>query len=111
MTLRHEDAVNARAEDGRLHITCCSEQASNDGDIMFQVGASSVGDTVIDGDTWRLPGLTVRVETNARAPEVGRNGNGLELRYTKLSRDGSGEPYFDLRFAPEDHGGMFQSHD
>lgn len=72
-------AADARAERNSLHIAC-TEQEPAEKQIVFQI-AAPVAASAIHADRWRLPSLTVRVETNAPPPTIVQNDNGLELRY------------------------------
>ncbi len=79
--LRHTAPVDARAERGRLSISC-TEHTGSDLVFSFQVAAPAIDLDALSHDRWGLPGLTVRVETNAVGPTVTRDGDLVELCYS-----------------------------
>jgi hypothetical protein len=79
--LRHTAPVDARAERGRLSISC-TEHAGGDLVFVFQIAASSSDLDALSHDRWGLPGLAMRVETNAQGLAVARDGDLIELRYS-----------------------------
>jgi hypothetical protein len=88
--LRHTAPVDARAERGQLSISC-TEHAGGDLAFVFQVAAPAIDLDTLSHDHWRLPGLTVRVETNAEGLAVTRDGDLVELRYS-VSGSAAGAP-------------------
>ena len=68
------EPVDARASTNRLEIATTSE-------IAFLVRAPGVPIEQIARENWQLPGLSVRVETNAEAMEVRPRENFFEVRY------------------------------
>jgi hypothetical protein len=81
--LRHTVPIDARAERGRLTIDC-TEHAGGDLEFVFQIFAPTADLAALGHDRWQLPGLMVRVETNAGGPAVARDGDMVELRYSAL---------------------------
>jgi hypothetical protein len=77
--LRHKAPVDARAEQGMLAIT--GVEQPGDQEFVFQIAAPGVEPAAIQQGRWQLPGLIVRVETDAGAPTVARAGELIELRY------------------------------
>jgi hypothetical protein len=73
--------VNARAEKGRLAISCPG-RGENTPDFVFQIYVPiRTADDSVHHDLWQLADLTVRVETNARYVETRDNGGYYEVRY------------------------------
>jgi hypothetical protein len=81
--LRHAVPVDARAERGRLSIDC-SAHAGGDLEFVFQIYAPAADIAALHHDRWELPGLVVRVETNAAGPTIARDGDLVELCYRLL---------------------------
>jgi hypothetical protein len=79
--LRHTAPVDARAERGRLSIDCTTH-AGGDLEFVFQIAAPAIDADALGHDRWELPGLAVRVETNAGGPVVTRAADLVELRYS-----------------------------
>jgi hypothetical protein len=79
--LRHIAPVDARVERGRLTIDC-TEHAGGDLEFTFQVFAPAADLAALRHDRWELPGLVVRVETNAGDLAATRDGDLVELRYS-----------------------------
>jgi hypothetical protein len=78
--LRHTAPVDARAEHGRLSIDC-TEHAGGDLEFVFQIAAPTIDMDALGHDRWELPGLVVRVETNAGEFGITRRDDLAELRY------------------------------
>jgi hypothetical protein len=94
--LRHSAPVDARAEQGKLTIT--GAEQLGDQELVFQIAAPAIDPAAVQHDRWQLPGLAVRVETNAGAPAVERAGELIELRYAASA----GAPLrFTLHVEPE----------
>ena len=68
------EPVDARASENRLDLSTTSE-------IAFLVDAPGAHIENIARDGWRLPQLTVRVETNAREFKIEPRENYFEIRY------------------------------
>lgn len=81
IVLREAPKLDARAEKNLLTITAT-------GDVMFRISAASAAPEHITRDRWELPGLQVTVETDARAWEVRRNQDYLEITYRAATRFG-----------------------
>ena len=79
--LRHAAPVDARSERGRLTIDC-TEHIGGDLEFVFQIFAPAADLAALHHDRWELPGLVVRVATNASGPAVTREGDLVELRYS-----------------------------
>jgi hypothetical protein len=78
--LRHSVPVDARAERSRLSISCI-EHGGGDLEFMFQIAAPDVDTGVLQHDRWQLPGLTVRIITNAADLAVTQRDGLVELCY------------------------------
>ena len=72
--LIHSEPVDAHASRDRLEI-------SGAGELTFQICASSVQTEMIQLDRWSLPGLSVQVETNARAMHIESGPNLIAAHY------------------------------
>ncbi|HET9224339.1 MAG TPA: hypothetical protein VFO07_17635, partial [Roseiflexaceae bacterium] len=81
--LRHAAPVDARAERGRLSIDC-TEHGGVDPEFVFQIAAPAIDLNALSHNRWELPGLLVRVETNAGGPTITRDGELVELHYRML---------------------------
>jgi hypothetical protein len=101
LRLRTSAPTDAWAGRGRLSIVC-AQPASHDPTFVFQIAAEGVDLAALRHDHWALPGLSVRVETNAASPQVTRNRDLAEIRYTAPA-DGTNAPVrFTLRFEQEE---------
>jgi hypothetical protein len=78
--IRNVLPVDARAERNRLSIAC-TEHAGGDLEFVFQIVAPEVNVDALRHDRWELPGLTIRLETNAEGPQVSRDADFISLRY------------------------------
>lgn len=78
--LRPAVPVDARAEPGRLTIDC-ARHAGGDLAFVFEIAAPGLDLAGLQAKRWALPGLTVRVETNATCLPPTRAGELIELRY------------------------------
>lgn len=78
--LRHAVPVDARAEPGRLTIGC-TRHDGGDLAFVFQLAAPGIDLARLQAGHWALPGLAVRVATNAAAQPPARVGELIELRY------------------------------
>jgi hypothetical protein len=87
--------VDARAERNQLAISCTAH-ASGDQEFVFQIAAPQIELAALQSDRWQLPGLTVRVETNAGDPTVARAGELVELRYRVSGDAGRAAIHFTL---------------
>jgi hypothetical protein len=76
--LLHSAPVDACAEPNLLTVTCPPHGAV-ERSFSFRV-SSPVLD--VDGDLWRLAGLTLRIQTSAEGPAITRAGEYAELRYS-----------------------------
>ncbi len=66
---------------------------------MFQIAAPQIAVDAFQHDRWELPGLTVWVATNTSGPDVTRDGDLAELRYS--ARNSAGAPiHFTLEIEP-----------
>ncbi len=81
LRLRHTEPVDARAEREQLSIAC-TQHGGGDLEFVFQVMAPDIIVDHLRHDRWELPGLVVRVETNADGPSITHNGGFVELRYS-----------------------------
>ncbi len=79
IALRQSGPVDARAEKNRLSIR-------TSGDATFRLSAGAVAPDQLTLSRWTLPGLTVSIETDARACEVTRQAGGLEITYRDATR-------------------------
>jgi hypothetical protein len=93
--LRHVAPVDARAERNQLAIVC-SAPIDGDQEFIFQIAAPQIDLAALQPGRWELPGLTVRLETNAGAPIVARAGELAEVRYRVSADQGSGAIHFTL---------------
>jgi hypothetical protein len=75
--LVHSGPVQASAEPGALATTCAPHARRGPQPTAFLVSAADA----LEGDLWRLPGLTVRVRTDAEFVGVARSGELDEVRY------------------------------
>jgi hypothetical protein len=94
--LRHTAPVDARAERNQLAIVC-SAGARDTQEFIFQIAAPQLDLAALQPDRWELPGMTVRVETNAGDPIVARAGELAEVRYSVPNDAGSAAMHFRLR--------------
>ena len=97
--LRHTAPVDARAERGQLSIAC-TEHAGGDLEFVFQIAAPQIAADAFQHDRWELPGLTVRVETNMSGPDVIRDGDLVELRYSAPGSSAGALPHFTVETEP-----------
>ncbi len=72
--LIHSEPVDARAGPNRLEITGA-------GELTFQIQASNVPSDAIQPGCWRLPGLSVQVETDAPPAHIQHQPDGIQVRY------------------------------
>jgi hypothetical protein len=93
--LRHAAPVDARAARNQLAIVCTAH-ASDDQEFMFQIAAPQIDLAALQPGRWELPGLTVRVETNAGGLIVARAGELVELRYRVNGHAGRAAIHFTL---------------
>ncbi|MEO7909834.1 MAG: hypothetical protein ABIV47_09310 [Roseiflexaceae bacterium] len=102
--LRHTASVDARAEPNQLALVCTAH-AGVDQEFIFQVAVPQIELAAFQPGCWDLPGLTVRVETNAGDPTVVRTGKLVELRYRVIGGPARTAIHFTLRTnAPEARG-------
>jgi hypothetical protein len=92
--LRHTTPVDVRAEPNQLAIVCAAP-AGGEQEFLFQVAAPKIDLAALQPSRWELPGLTLRVETNAGDPIVARAGELAEVRY-RVSGDGRAAIHFRL---------------
>jgi hypothetical protein len=94
--LRHTAPVDAWAERNQLSIAC-TIATGGEHEFVFQICAPGIDLALLQPGRWDLPGLTVRVETQAGDPSVARSGDRVELRY-RVPSDSGGPPIrFTLR--------------
>ena len=93
--LRHSVPVDVRAERNRLTITCAASGGSGQ-EFIFQIAAPQIDLAALQLGRWDLPGLSVRVETNAGASVVSRAGELAELRYRVSDDAARGAIHFTL---------------
>ena len=74
MRLRHSDPVDARATAGQLNI-------AGTGELIFEIAAPGIAASAISADLWKLPGLTVHVETSVADVRVASVGDHIEVHY------------------------------
>jgi hypothetical protein len=89
--LVHAGPVDARAEADALSATCAPSRRRGPQSTGFLISAADG----LEGDRWRLPGLTVRVRTNADFAGVTRSEDLDEVRYDPPA---SGTATFSLSF-------------
>jgi hypothetical protein len=94
--IRSAAPVDARAERNRMSIAC-TVHAGGDLEFVFQIAAPQVGVDALQRDRWELPGLTVRVETNAEGPDVTRDGDLVALRYRARNSRAGARVHFILK--------------
>jgi hypothetical protein len=98
--LRHSVPVDARVEPNRLTIVC-AEAAAAGQEFVFQISAPGADPAALQHGAWDLPGLAVRVETNAGRSAVARVGDLVEIRYS-AGGDAGGKPIrFVMRIEPK----------
>ena len=73
-------AVTGGREGRRLSIDC-TKHTGGDLEFVFQIAAPAIDLDALSQARWELPGLVVRIETNAVGPTVTREGDLVELRY------------------------------
>jgi len=73
--LRHAEPADARASVNRLDITGA-------GELVFQVSAPGARPEAIQHNLWRLPGLTVQVETDAEIRRVEQQTDCINICYS-----------------------------
>ncbi|MGN6756948.1 MAG: hypothetical protein ACTHMJ_11235 [Thermomicrobiales bacterium] len=78
---RQEGALDARAAQGSLTITC-DLGASDDQTLLFEVYAPGATPAAFQSGRWDLPGLPLTVEANAAGPEVTADDDHYLVRYT-----------------------------
>jgi hypothetical protein len=75
--LVHAGPVQATAERGALTTTCAAHGRRGQQITSFLVSSAEA----LEGDVWHLPGLTVRIRTDATFSGVVRSGELDEVRY------------------------------
>ncbi len=94
--LRHMVPIDARAEQGVLRIVC-TEHGGGDLEFVFQIAAPEVAPDRLQRDSWKLPGLVVRVETNASGFDKTLADDHVELRYHVRNCSAATPVHFTLR--------------
>jgi hypothetical protein len=93
--LRISAPADARATRNMLVITCAA-QTRGDHELIFQIAAPQIDLAALQPSRWELPGVIVRVETNAADPVVARVGELVEVRYRVGGDVGGGAIHFRL---------------
>jgi len=93
--LRHAVPIDARAERNQLAIVC-SAPIDGDQEFIFQIAAPQIDLAALQPGRWELPGLIVRLETNADVPIVARAGELVEVRYRVGDDEARGAIHFTL---------------
>ncbi len=99
LRLRHTAPVDARATPNTL--TIASDPPTAETAYLFEIHAPGLAPDAIGPDRWRLPGLTVHVETTAHGPTATRRGELVELHYSAGERAPGSRVTFTLRTEPE----------
>jgi hypothetical protein len=97
--LRHTVPVDARAQRGQLSIAC-TQHAGGDLEFVFQIAAPQIMADAFQPDRWELPGLIVRVATNANGPAITQDGDLVELRYSAYNISAGAPLHFILQTEP-----------
>jgi len=92
--LRHSVPIDAWAEPNRLAITCADAAGA---DFVFQIAAPEIDLVALQHHAWQLPGLAVRVETNADRSLATRAADLVEMRYSRSGDAGSAPIHFVLQ--------------
>lgn len=100
LRLEHTQPVDARVARTVLTIAAAGT-GPEPATFTFAIAAPGLTTAAIAPDRWRLPGLTVEVETNAAGPDVALAGDLLTVRYTA----GPAPVTFALRAAATPTGG------
>ena len=104
LTLVPTVPTDAVATPGRLQTETSVWAGTGTHDVSFQWKIEAPGldpDMILD-DRWRLPGLTLDFETNARDRRVRQTGDGLIVSFSGNNRDAGTRVTFDLRVRPDD---------
>ena len=88
--------VDASAERDRLTIGC-TEHGGGELEFVFQIAAPGIDAASFEHGCWRLPGLTVWLETNTNGPAVTTSGEIVELRYGVQNSEAGAPIHFVLR--------------
>jgi hypothetical protein len=78
-----ESPVTATARESALTIVCRLAETKTPCDrAVFLIHGTGLKAEGLSGNEWRLPGLTVAIQTDLAAPEFHKVGEGVEARYT-----------------------------
>jgi hypothetical protein len=92
-----EMLINAGAEKGRIAIACKGDKPDSlPPDFVFQIYTPDKSSAMLQGNQWRLAGLSVGVETNVQYAETLENGDYYEVRYTAKNLAPGKTAYFVL---------------
>lgn len=82
LKLVHTQPVDVRVDRTTMTITAAGQEGAEPAILTFHIAAPGIAPDALTAAYWRLPGLTVQVETNAEGPVVTRHENHVEARYT-----------------------------
>ena len=104
LTLAPTVPTYAVATPGRLRTETYVWAGTGTHDVSFRwkIEAPGLNPDMIRDDRWRLPGLTLDFETNARDRRVRQNGDGLIVSFSGNNRDAGTRLVFDLRVRRDD---------
>jgi hypothetical protein len=98
LRVRHDGPLDARAETGALHLALGAPRDRDGGGTRLELFAPGVAsDAFATPGRWELPGLALRVESDAPAPAVEATGPSIVVRYP-------GPGPRDIRLVVEDRG-------
>ncbi len=100
LRLKHIGPIDARVEESRISFTApiSSEYKARDADgttFTYDVYAPRLSVDAFSDGAWKLPGMTISVETNLSSPDISANGDAIAVTYT----GSKGTASFELRFA------------
>jgi hypothetical protein len=82
LRVRHDGPVDARAEVGALSLALSAPQDRSGGETRLEFFApGGRPDSFANPDLWKLPGLTLRVETDASSPSLEGSAPSMCVRY------------------------------
>jgi len=98
ITLAPTFPTDAVAEPGKLSTSTYVWPGSGTDDISFRwkIEAPGLDIEMIEENAWRLPGLTLNVDTNTRNPKVRSTKDGLGVSFSGNNRDAGTKLTFEL---------------
>ena len=106
LCLKHIGPIDARAEEGRISFTApisneykargrSTDRDADGTTFTFDAYAPGLSVDAFSDGAWKLPGMTVSVETNLSSPAISAKGDTIAVTYT----GSEGMASFELRFA------------